>query len=81
MGTIAPVLQQFDIINSIKSPTGTHKHPSSEKDRDIILKYLLINNVFQETPGRAHNSFPKPRNILKYESNENLLSWMSQRLL
>ena len=81
MGTIAPVLDQFDSINGLKPPSGAHKRPSSEKDRDIILKYLLNNKIFSDVPGRVHSSFQKPRDVLKHENNQNLISWMSERLL
>ena len=80
IGTIAPVLQQFDTVNDIKSPSGAHKRPSQEKDRDIILKYLFHNQIFSYIPGRAHSTFRKPRNVLKQESKENLLLWMTERL-
>ena len=62
IGTIAPVLDQFD-INSIKKVSGTHKPPSHSKDMNVILKFLIQQKVFTHIPNRAHHSFPKPRNL------------------
>ena len=75
LGTIAPVLEQFDTNNAITKPSGTHRVRSQEKDRNIILKFLLKENLFIYTPNRAHHSFPKPRNVLNYVNNSDLLSW------
>ena len=81
IGTIAPVLDQFDATNSIKKVSGTHKPPSHNKDMNTILNFLLQQKVFTIIPKRAHRSFPKPRNVLHHESNSKLLSWMTDRLL
>ena len=32
LGTLEPVLRQFDAENKIKNPSGAHKPPSAEKD-------------------------------------------------
>lgn len=81
IGTIAPVLDQFDVANSIKKVSGAHKPPSNNKDMNTILNFLLQQKVFTVIPKRAHHSFPKPRNALHQESNSKLLSWMTDRLL
>ena len=81
IGTIAPVLDRFDVTNAIRKQSGVHKPRSQEKDKNIIINCLLHNKVFMSIPKRAHHSFPRPRNVLHYEGNNKLLSWMAERLL
>ena len=79
IGTIAPVLDHFDVTNNIKARSGAHTPPSQE-DRNIITNYLL-KHVFTSARNRAHPSFSKPRNVLKHEDKDKLISWMNDRLL
>ena len=64
IGTIAPVLQQFDQENEVASTSGAHRMASFEKDRNIIVGELVKSDVFNTVPGRKHNAFPHPRHIL-----------------
>ena len=64
IGTLAPVLQQFDQENQVRSVSGAHQRASYDKDRNIIVCELLKSEVFITTPGRKHNSFPNPAHVL-----------------
>ena len=46
IGTIAPVLQQFDQENEVASTSGAHCMASFEKDRNIIVGELVKSDVF-----------------------------------
>lgn len=83
MGTIAPIIQQFDSTNSIRGLSGLHKKPATDKDQDIILKYLIQNSIFSSPSSckRKHNTFPNPRNVLVAQDRDKLLTWMMEKLL
>ena len=42
LGTLFPVIENFDEENNVYNPAGAHKPPSSSKDRDLIIENLLI---------------------------------------
>ena len=80
IGTIAPVLYQFDHENNVTTQLGAHHIASSEKDRNIIVSELLRAKVFSTVPGRKHSTFPKPRHILHAKTEDELITWMMNRL-
>ena len=45
IGTIAPVLQQFDQENEVASTSGAHRMASLKKDRNIIVGELVKSEV------------------------------------
>ena len=69
LGTLYQVLQQFDSDNHIRDISGTHRMPTSERDRDRIIHELQQSNIFSSIPSRIHHqSFPKPRHVLLKKS-------------
>lgn len=64
LGTILPVLEQFDQQNNMPNISGAHKRASAEKDQAIIVNELQKRNAFTTIPGRKHKSFPKHKDIL-----------------
>ena len=63
LGTLSPILEQFDNDNRVSTVSGAHCTPGFEKDRDRILLHLQQYNI-SALPGRCHSSFPKPRHVL-----------------
>lgn len=81
LGTISPVLDQFDDQNNVTKLSGAHKAPSAEKDRDIIIQHLQKCCVFPTQLGtRCHPSFPKPRDVLHSLNEAELISWMIKHI-
>ena len=62
IGTIGPVLQQFDNQSAVSSPFEAHRRASTDKDRNMIINKLM-KNVFKTVLGRKHSTFPHRRNI------------------
>ena len=51
IGTIGPVLQQFDNQSAVSSPFEAHRRASTDKDRNMIINKLM-KNVFKTVLGR-----------------------------
>lgn len=80
LGTIVPVLQQYDSENVIPSATGKHRRASVNKDISILLSDLKEFEVFNSIPGRQHKSFPNPKDVLHKKTIKDLEAWIVQRL-
>ena len=52
IGSIAPVLQQFDQESALASTSGAHQMARFEKDRSIIIFELIKYGVFNTVSGR-----------------------------
>ena len=76
LGTIAPVLNQFDLSNNVPDVLSNHKPPNNGKDIAIIVNELSQAQVFNKIPSRKHNKFPNPRNVLHGKEKELLEDWM-----
>ena len=52
------VCDNFDNANNVIKPSGKHSRASMEKNLNLMVNELhLQSKVFQEIPGRKHNSF------------------------
>ena len=76
MGTLSPVLEQFDHVNNVHETRGTHRAPTSEKDRDAIVHQLQQSGVFSHAQVRSHHTFPNPRDVLHAKCHDELRTWM-----
>ena len=63
LGTIVPVLDQFDEENNVPDVSVDHKRESAEKDTAIIVN-MSSRTVRFLIVGRKHASFPRPKNAL-----------------
>ena len=79
LGTLFPVIENFDEENNVYNPAGAHKPPSSSKDRDLIIENLLKCNLFSSHPHRCYPSSSDPKNLFVF-SNQSLLNWMAVHL-
>ena len=64
LGMFSPFLDNFDSINNVKQPSGSHKAPGFAKDQEIIVKHLQRYDIFSYHKDRTHRTFPNPRNTL-----------------
>ena len=81
LGTLDPLLAQFDRDNSVSQPSGAHHSPLFKKDLDVIVKELQEYEVFTRIPGRKHHSFPKPRDILHAKPCKPISVWVREHLV
>ena len=81
VGNLYPILDTFDKENSIKNPSGHHKVPNWDKDRDLLISRLLAAEIFTEKDQcRSHRNFSNPRDILHSINTESLTEWMISHL-
>ncbi len=76
LGTVSPVLDQFDKDNKVPNCSGIRTVPSSEKDIQLIIHQLQRSGV----PGRKHSTFPKPRDVLHAKDHSELLQWIMEHM-
>ena len=80
LGTIIPVLDQYDEQNNIPSISGRHKVLSIQKNHEKICKELTKQKILQYIPRRKHDNFPNPRDVLHGKNKVELTKWMEQKL-
>ena len=75
IGTLYPVLEQFDVVNSIATLSGVHSKPKSLKDLHLILQELNQAHVFEQKPSRQHKAFKNIKTLLVHNPDK-LITWM-----
>ncbi len=80
LGTIIPILDNFDLIHGVSEISGAHKRKSTGKDVLAIANELRRRKVFHYTSPRKHNKFPNPRNVLHDRKKEDIVEWMTCKL-
>ena len=80
LGTIIPILSQFDEDNGISLPVGRHSEASINKDRDLIIGDLMKNHVFEFHKDRSLCGLPKPKSLITNMSENDLHKWIKKHL-
>ena len=81
LGTLAPLLDNYDIDNNVGVVSGAHRTPSIEKDRDLIVQHLQQCKFFTLQDGRSHSRFSTPRDILHTMDKKTILQWITEHIL
>lgn len=76
LGTLSPLLDNFDHVNGVSKPSGAHAAPNFKKDLKLIVQHLQTCNIFTCHQGRKHASFPKPRNVLHSMNHKQIIEWI-----
>ena len=82
IGTLSPVLDNFDDDNDVASQSGNQKRPSAKKDISVVVGELVKAECLKErvSKKRKHKKFPKPRNVLHAKEKEEVLLWLTGKL-
>jgi hypothetical protein len=80
LGTLSPLLENFDHVNEVSQLSGAHKTPSFLKDRDMIVQHLQKCRIFSYHKGRMHKSFPQPRDVLHNHDYKKIVDWMTDKV-
>lgn len=80
LGTIAPVLQNFDEDNEVPQISGNHNALKAEKDLKMVIGVLQEASVFSDESERSYSCFPKPRNPLHSISCSDLTEWIVKHI-
>ena len=80
LGTIYPVLDNFDKGNNVTKSSSTHREPNSSEDFKAVLDCLNRFDVFNDSHSRKHQSFPKPRDPLHAKLHEDIVAWIKDHI-
>lgn len=80
LGTVAPLLDNFDQENNISHTSGAHKVPSTEKDVNLIVEHLHKSKIFSLQDGRAHSHFATPRDVLHSMDKQKIIHWIIEHI-
>lgn len=64
LGTIAPILGNFDWVNHVANVSGRHHSANSDKDLVLMIGILKDVAVFSETHQRKYPFYPNLRDPL-----------------
>ena len=64
LGTVSPVLANFDKDNEVTSESSMYKEAGICKDMNMLISELLKYEVFKEHGEPYTVQFPKPKDIL-----------------
>lgn len=82
LGTIVPVLDQYDLDNDVPVVSSAHTRHHAQKDLALIVNELGKSRVFSHVKSRKHRKFPNPRNVLHHGTDKKtkLKEWMEGKL-
>jgi len=80
LGTVHPVLHNFDKDNHVTEPNTSHKEVKSFQDFKVLLDCLKKASVFTLIPGRKYNTFLKPRDPLHALPQDKILMWIKEHI-
>ena len=75
LGTIHPVLDNFDTSSGVATCSGAHRIASSKRDLTMIVSDLQNNGVFLKIQGRCHATFSNPKDPLHAISYNEMVRW------
>ncbi len=76
LGTVVPVLDNYDTENGVTHVSGAHKVPSSGKDVNIIIEHLLKNKYFQLTRADVTLVLVHLGDVLHVLDKDTLIKWI-----
>ena len=80
LGTLDPVLKQFDVNNGIMEGSGHHSVARSDKDTRMVIGELISKSVFSNISGRCHYDFVNPRDPLHAKSHTEMVKWIEEHI-
>ncbi len=79
MGTLLPVLSNFDEMNGVASISSRQHRPGAHKDVLIVVEEICKAKCFDKEDGRRYRKFPKPKNALN-KNKADLVQWLISKL-
>lgn len=80
LGTVQPLLDNFDEDNTVRKTSNAHREAKSLQDFKAVLDCLNKAAVFHNKPGRTHNSFSNPRDPLHTKVQEDVIKWIKDHI-
>ena len=79
IGTLSPVLNNFDSVNKVASTSSRQNKPNARKDILIVVEEIIKAKCFGKEEGRKHRKFPKPKDALN-KNRADLIEWLINKL-
>lgn len=81
IGTLSPVLDNFDKVNDIITSGGLQRRQKAQKDIAIVANELVKAESFvMHNETRKHSQFVHPKNILEAKNRKELFDWLMGKL-
>ena len=81
MGTLSPVLENFDCINNIVHTSSRQRKPKAQKDVMRVVNEISKAHCFTaEDSSRKHSKFPSPKDILHSKPKDSIVDWLITKL-
>ena len=80
LGTLLPILENFDRENAISLNRGKHVCPSLKKDIHLIVGQLIQSEVFKYKKGRVYKSFKTIKPGLHVNPKDEIIDWISSNM-
>ena len=64
IGTLSPVLDNFNTHNDVPTTSSRQQKPDAQKDIQIVVNELVNCNAFKVVTGRKYKPFPHPKDVL-----------------
>ena len=80
LGTLDPLLDNYDADNNVSQASGAYKTPILVRDRDLIWEHLNKYAIFAVQESRSHSHFPTPpRDILHALDKQTIVQWITEQ--
>ena len=81
MGTLSPVLENFDCINKVVHTSSRQRKPKAQKDVMRVVNEISKAHCFTaEDSSRKHSKFPSPKDILHSKPKDSIVDWLITKL-
>ena len=80
IGTIVPILEQFDAHNDVPISSSSHTRPDDKVDIATVVGVLVDVHSFQFHEGRSYRQFPRPKNVLLAKSRDDVVTWIKEKV-
>ena len=81
IGTLSPLLDNFDEDNQVQDTSSTQKRPRTHLDIEVVVNELLKADCLKiKDTKRKHSHFPHPRDNLRAKDRAELLQWLIGKL-
>ena len=75
LGTLHPIVEEFDSENCVQSGSNKPKKPSAVPDVSMVVEDLMASQAFTVCAGRL-TMFKKPKDLLAIKDKDDLISWI-----
>lgn len=61
IGTLSPVLENFDSHNNVPTTSSRQRKPDAQRDIQLVVTELVNCDAFKVVTGRKYTAFPRPK--------------------